>query len=140
MPDVMYVWIADLILVVHVLVAAFIVFGLVLVLVGKATGWGWVRNPGFRWLHLMAITVVVLQSWLGKVCPLTTWEMALRAKAGDASYDGSFIAHWLGEILFYQAPPGVFVVAYTLFGGLVVFAWMWVRPDPLRKGADRHPY
>lgn len=136
----MYLWIADLILVLHVLVAAFIVLGLVLILAGKVARWNWVRNPWFRWLHLVAIAVVVLQSWLGKICPLTTWEMALRARAGEASYDGAFIAHWLGEILFYQAPPWVFVVAYSLFGALVVVAWMWVRPGPLRKGADRHQH
>ena len=34
-------------------------------------------------------------AWIGMICPLTTWEMALRAKAGDATYSGSFIAHWL---------------------------------------------
>ena len=133
MPDVIYVWIADLILVVHVLVAAFIVLGLALILVGKVAGWSWVRNPRFRWVHLVAIAVVVLQSWLGEVCPLTTWEMALRTRGGDATYGGSFIAHWLGEILFYQAPPWLFVVAYTLFGGLVVLAWFWVRPGVGRK-------
>ena len=90
--------------------------------------WDWVRNRRFRIAHLIAIGVVVLQSWFGMICPLTIWEMSLRAKAGDATYAGSFIAYWLDAILYYQAPPWVFAVAYTTFGALVIISWFWVRP------------
>ena len=119
---------ADLILFVHVLFVAFVVFGLVLILIGKPLRWDWVRNRRFRIAHLIAIGIVVLQSWFGMICPLTTWEMALRERAGDATYAGSFIAHWLDAILYYQAPPWVFAVAYTAFGALVVLSWFWVPP------------
>ena len=61
------------------------------------------------------------------ICPLTTWEMALRAKAGNTTYSGSFIAHWLQTLLYYDAPAWVFVVCYTRFGLLVVGSWFWVR-------------
>lgn len=122
---------ADLILVLHTGIVLFIVVGLVLILAGGLRGWSWVRNPIFRLAHLAAIAVVVLQAWLGQVCPLTTWEMALRARAGDATYAGSFIAHWLQSFLYYEAPLWVFALAYTLFGVLVVMAWFWVRPRPI---------
>jgi hypothetical protein len=92
--------------------------------------WAWVRNPWFRAAHLLAIGIVVSQAWLGIVCPLTTWENALREKAGETVYSGSFVAHWLEALLYYQAPPWVFVVAYTVFGGLVLISWFWVRPRP----------
>jgi hypothetical protein len=72
--------------------------------------------------------VVVVQSWLGVICPLTTFEMALRTRAGEAGYPGSFIAHWVETILYYQAPPWVFMVCYTAFGALVIASWFWVRP------------
>lgn len=119
---------ADALLLLHVLIVLFIVLGLVLVFVGKALVWNWVRNPWFRLFHLFAIGMVVVQSWYGEVCPLTTWEMMLRARAGDATYTGSFIAHWLEVILYYRAPPWVFTLIYTIFGSLVVFSWYWVRP------------
>jgi hypothetical protein len=80
--------------------------------------------------HLIAIGVVVLQSWLGIICPLTTWEMALREKAGDAVYAGTFVSHWLETILYYSAPAWVFVLCYTVFGLLVLASWFWVRPHP----------
>ncbi|MCP4299138.1 MAG: DUF2784 domain-containing protein, partial [Gammaproteobacteria bacterium] len=67
-------------------------------------------------------------SWLGVICPLTTWEMVLRERAGAATYSGTFISHWLETILYYQAPAWVFTVCYTVFAAVVVASWFWVRP------------
>ncbi len=127
-PDARYLLAADLLLFTHVLFVVFVIAGLILVLAGWALKWSWVRNPWFRFAHLAAIGFVVVQSWLGQICPLTIWEMQLRAKAGDSTYTGSFIAHWLGELLYYQAPAWVFALAYTCFGLLVLATWFWVRP------------
>ncbi|MCU7795834.1 MAG: DUF2784 domain-containing protein [Candidatus Thiodiazotropha sp. (ex Semelilucina semeliformis)] len=120
------------ILVTHVLFVVFVVLGLILIFVGKFLSWQWVRNPWFRVSHLLGIGVVVLQSWFGVICPLTTWEMDLRSKAGETVYEGSFITHWLNELLYYQAPSWVFVVIYTVFGGLVLLSWFLVRPRAFR--------
>lgn len=125
-----YLAAADAILFTHVLFVAFVIFGLLLILAGRVFSWSWVRNPWFRLAHLVGIVVVTLQSWLGAICPLTTWEMALRLKAGDAVYAGSFITHWLEELLYYEAAAWVFVVCYTAFALLVVLSWFWVRPRP----------
>ena len=129
----LYLFAADALLFLHVLFVAFVVFGLVLILAGKIFDWSWVRNAWFRVAHLAAIGIVVLQSWFGIICPLTIWEMALRKRAGDAVYSGTFIGHWLESILYYQAPAWVFAVCYTVFGVLVVVSWFWVRPRPLRR-------
>ena len=125
-----YLFAADAILFTHVLFVAFVVLGLLAIWAGKLLSWSWVRNPWFRLVHLVAIGVVVLQSWLGAICPLTTWEMALRERAGDTAYSGTFISHWLETLLYYQAPEWAFIVCYTVFGALVVASWFWVRPRP----------
>lgn len=127
-PSTLYLISADAILLLHALFVAFVVGGLILVFAGRAAGWSWVRNPWFRVTHLAAVAVVVIQSWLSIICPLTTVEMTLRNRAGDASYTGSFIAHWLEAALYFQAPAWVFIVCYTAFGALVVASWIWVRP------------
>lgn len=119
---------ADSLLIFHTLLVAFVIFGLVAVFVGRFRNWRWVRNVWFRLTHLVVIGVVVLQSWLGVLCPLTEWEMALRESAGQPGYEGSFIQHWLQSILYYSAPEWVFILAYTLFGSLVVASWFLVRP------------
>lgn len=126
----LYLLAADAILFVHVGFVTFVILGLVLIICGKLFSWAWVRNPWFRYAHLVAIGFVVLQSWFSAICPLTIWEMALREKAGGATYAGSFIAHWLEKLLYYQAPPWVFVITYTSFGMLVVACWFWV---PVRR-------
>jgi len=124
----LYRVLADLLLTVHVAFVVFVVAGLVLILVGGVAGWRWVRHPGFRLAHLAAITVVAVQAWLGRICPLTTWEMALRERAGEVTYAGSFIQYWLQALLYYEAPPWVFTSVYTGFGLLVAASWILVRP------------
>jgi hypothetical protein len=126
----LYLLAADAILILHVLFVAFVVIGLILVLIGKKSGWSWVRNPWFRLAHIAAIGVVTIQSWLGVICPLTSLENILRSYAGDTTYSGSFISHYLEIVLYYRAPVWVFVIGYTIFGIIVAASWIWVRPRP----------
>jgi hypothetical protein len=139
--EALYLLAADAILILHVSFVAFVVLGLAAIYLGYWLSWPWVRNFWFRLWHLLAIAFVVLQSWLGAICPLTRWEQQLRAVAGAETYDGAFIAYWLHTLLYWEAPAWVFVVLYTAFGGLVVASWFVVRPRrgalpgrPLRKG------
>jgi hypothetical protein len=69
---------------------------------------------------LGAIGTVAAESWLGTTCPLTTLEICLRSKAGEAFYTVSFIEHWLQRLIFYDAPPWAFVLGYSFFGLLVL--------------------
>lgn len=130
MNELAYRFAADCVLIVHVLFVAFVVVGLLLILAGGWLRWRWVRHPWMRLAHLLAIGIVVLQSWAGMICPLTTWEMALRERAGGATYSGGFIAHWMEKLLYYDAPARVFTAAYTVFALLVVASWLLVRPRP----------
>ncbi len=122
-----YPFLADLVLALHACIVAFVVGGLVLIVAGNLRGWGWVNAPWFRLLHALAIAVVVGQAWMGVACPLTTFEMWLRARAGMATYSDSFIGHWLQRLLFFDAPGWVFTLAYTLFALLVAGVW-WRFP------------
>ena len=130
-----YILTADLLLIVHVLFVAFVVFGLVVIYIGAWLSWPWVRNFWFRILHLMGIGVVVLQSWAGVICPLTIWEMELRKLAGQSYYEGSFIQHWLHALLYYEAPAWVFMLVYTVFGILVAASWFVI--PPIRKQSQK---
>lgn len=119
---------ADVVLLLHALFVAFVVIGLLLIFAGKVRAWSWIRNPWFRLTHLVAIALVVVQAWLGVICPLTTIEMALRSRAGDTVYSGSFISYWLEKLLYYQVPAWVFVVCYMAFAAVVIASWFWIRP------------
>jgi hypothetical protein len=132
-----YRTLADIVLMVHVGFVGFVIVGLVAILIGGAWGWNWIRNPWFRALHLGGIGLVVIQAWFGVVCPLTTLEMYLRERAGDSTYQGTFIAHWLQKVLYYEAPAWVFVVCYTVFGLGVVASWVKFRPRGFRRQAAK---
>ena len=123
---------ADLILALHVGILAFVVVGQLLFVMGGILGWAWVREWSIRLAHLALIAFVIVQSWLGAVCPLTVWEQALRLQAGQAGYAESFIEHWLSSLIFFNAPAWVFVLAYTLFGALVLLTMWWLPPGRLR--------
>lgn len=128
-----YRLLADLVVVVHCGYVAFVVLGLILILVGGFCRWSWVRNVWFRTIHLLMIGTVVVQAWLGVVCPLTTLENRLRVKGSQEPYVGSFIGYWAHELLFFDATPQVFTIAYSLFGLLVLASLIVVRPR--RRGA-----
>jgi len=121
-------FLADSILIMHAIFIVFVMLGFVLVLLGMFRRWGWIRNFWFRFIHLLAIGFVVAESWIGGICPLTEWESHLRVAAGGVGYSESFIQHWLHKIVFYDLPPWVFTVAYTVFGVLVLIAWIRVPP------------
>lgn len=124
---------ADLVLVLHLLVVVFVVGGAVVIVVGHASRWRWrwVNTYRLRITHLLAIAIVVAESWLGLTCPLTTLENMLRARAGQPGIGPGFIEHWIQRILFFDLPAWVFIVAYSVFGGAAV--WAWFRYPPTRR-------
>jgi hypothetical protein len=131
-----YQALADAVLLLHFAVVLFVVGGLASIVVGNRVGWRWVNAWGFRAAHLGAIAVVVAEAWLGATCPLTTLEVWLRSRAGEAAYSAGFIEHWLGRLLFYEAPAWVFVLGYSGFAVLVAAAWWAYPPRSRRPGAD----
>jgi polyferredoxin len=131
--NVPYQLLADVALTLHFAVVAFVVGGLVLVIIGNLRNWRWVNALWFRLAHLGAIAVVVAEAWLGVICPLTNLEMWLRAKARATTYSGSFIEHWLQRALYYEAPSWVFALGYSLFGLLVLATWWYFPPTSKRR-------
>jgi len=116
---------ADAILLLHFGFVSFVVGGFALILAGAARGWGWVRNPAFRYLHLAAIAFVALEALVGMACPLTVWEDALRR----ASPEGvGFVGRWIGRLLYYDFPAWVFTTVYVAFALAVAATLKWIPP------------
>jgi hypothetical protein len=124
---------ADAVLFFHALFVAFVVLMLPCIAAGGLLGWRWVRTYWLRVTHLAAIGVVTLQAWAGVICPLTTLEMWLAQRGQRATYSGSFIQHWLQQILYWDLPAWVFIAAYSGFALLVIAAWYCVPPAPTSK-------
>jgi hypothetical protein len=115
---------ADALLVVHFLIAGFIVGGLILVWIGALAGWAWVRNRWFRYLHLAAIVFVAAEALFGYACPLTIWEDLLRGSARPES----FVGRWVYRLLYFNAPEWVFTAAYCAWAAASLATLRFVPP------------
>jgi len=125
---------ADAILVVHAAFVLFVVGALPATWIGIALDRPFAFNPWFRGAHLAAIGFVVAETLLGYMCPLTSWEYALR---GERSGEG-FIERWIHAWLFWRAPAWVFTTAYVSFGALVAATW-WRWPPRGKQNRGQTP-
>ena len=123
-------WLADVVLALHVAFVAFVVAGQALILIGWWAGWRWTRNRVLRITHLCAIGIVVLEAWCGIACPLTVWENWLRLPG--AGYEMSFVGYWMQRLLYYDAPSWVFLTAYSAFGVIVALTFAFYPPQRRR--------
>jgi hypothetical protein len=126
---------ADIVVVIHFSYVAFVILGQLAIIYGLLCRRSWARNFYFRWLHLAAIALIVLQAWLGLSCPLTDLENYLRERGGESGYPGDFIGYWAHQFLFYELPTRVFVMSYSVFGGLVLVTFLLAPPRHTPKQA-----
>lgn len=113
-----YIFLADIVLIIHFLYVLFVVIGLFLIWVGIYMRWKWVKNFWFRIIHLASMVFVVIISIFGIPCPLTILERNLRLFGGKDFYVQSFVQHWVHKVLFYSAPDEVFTAIYIVFAML----------------------
>ena len=85
-----YHYLADAVVVVHLLFVVFIMLGGLLSL-------RWIR---WMWVHLPVAAWGVIVEWAGWICPLTPLENWLRERAGSSGYSGGFVEHYLLPILY----------------------------------------
>lgn len=123
---------ANLVLFLHFLYILFVVGGFVLIIIGGILRWRWIRNRYFRFIHLISMVFVVLESWFGIECPLTTLENYFRKKASIEEYEKDFIAYWLSKLVYFDAPPEFFIVIYTVFTVLIIIV-MFIIPPKWQK-------
>lgn len=103
----MYNILADVIVAVHFLFIAFVVFGGLLV----------IRWPRIAFVHIPAIiwgTVVEFSGW---ICPLTPLENHFRNLAGNSSYSGDFIVRYLIPVIY---PQNLTVDIQYILGAMVI--------------------
>jgi uncharacterized membrane protein YhhN len=86
-------FLADLVLVAHFAFVLFVVLGGLLVL----------RWPRLAYVHVPVAIYGALIELVGWICPLTPLENSLRAQAGEAGYQGSFVEHYILPVLYPSA-------------------------------------
>lgn len=119
-----YSLLADTLLVLHAAFVLFVVAGGLLVL----------RWPRVAWLHLPAVLWGAAIEFAGFICPLTPLEQAWRQAAGDRTYEGGFIEHYLTAALY---PSGLTRPAQIALGLLVLAVNGWVYRALWRRARFR---
>jgi hypothetical protein len=102
-----YLALADAVLVLHLAYILFVVLGGLLVL--------WRR--GLAWLHLPAVAWGVLIEFAGWICPLTPLEQRLLTLGGEKAWNGDFIGHYILQLIY---PEGLTRGLQWLLGALVL--------------------
>jgi len=110
---------------VHLGFVAFVVLGLVVVVIGAVLRWEWVRNGWFRVVHLAAIGFVAARCWVSFPCPLTVLEGWLR---GSAAQGGGSAVHLAHVGVFRGAPAGPFAAGVTVFFAVTLIAFAVYGP------------
>jgi hypothetical protein len=110
----LYRVLADITVLVHSLWVGFIIFGAL---------WGRL-NRVVRIVHLSGLGLAVLLNLIGIYCPLTYLEVWLRRRHSPAmGYPGSFVAHYLEELIYVQVSlRGMLVLTLLL---LAITLWVY---------------
>ena len=123
---------ANVVLGLHALVVLFNVGGLMMIAIGGSLGWAWVRRRRFRVAHIVLMAFVTAEAIFGVTCPLTLLEDWLRGVANEQS----FVLRWVAALIYWHAPPWVFVLLYVGFLSVVVVAWfVWPPAAKLKQTA-----
>lgn len=115
-----YRFLADSVLVLHLLFIGFVIFGGLI-----ALRFAWVAA-----IHIPAACWGIFVELTGKVCPLTTLEVGLRRAAGDAGYSDSFIEHYLLPIIY---PAGLtrniqfWLAGFVILANAAIYGWFIFR-------------
>ncbi|MDR3607877.1 MAG: DUF2784 domain-containing protein [Oligoflexia bacterium] len=121
--------IANIVLLAHFLWVLAVLLPVFLIPFGFRRRWRWPRDRALRAVHLAMIGIVIVESLLGVVCPLTLWEDLLRRRAGNSPYGRSFVEHWVGRVLYYDFPSWVFVAVYLFLGFIILILYRQYPPD-----------
>ncbi|HEU4779679.1 MAG TPA: DUF2784 domain-containing protein [Steroidobacteraceae bacterium] len=111
---------ADAVMALHFAFIAFALLGSFLVL----------RWPRILWLHLPALAWGAYIEISGNICPLTPLENHFRELAGEGSFYGGFVTHYLGPIIYPQnltRNTQYLALAVLLTVNLCGYALVWHR-------------
>ena len=116
----LYSLLADLVVALHFVFVAFVLFGGFLVR----------RWPLASWLHLPSVLWAVLIEVVSLESPLTPVEKWLRAEAGQPGYEGGFVERYLLPVLGVDQPTNE---GKLLLGVVIVLVNVAVYATVLRR-------
>jgi hypothetical protein len=123
---------ADAVLLLHLGIILFNVFGLIAIPLGAWRDWHFVRIFWWRALHLAILAAVALQAALQRVCFLTVWQFDLMQPAVGPTAPAPLIAGWIDQLIYWPLPLWFFAVVYVAVCLFALLLW-WLVPPHLSQ-------
>lgn len=112
----LYRVVADIVVLAHFLWIVFLIFG---------AFWG-VRNRAVKLFHVAGLAFALTLNVFGWYCPLTYIEVWARVRQDpSAAYTGSFIVHYVEELIYVNLPTSSLLLLTLLLCGFN--AWYYIR-------------
>jgi len=127
-----YKILADLIVVAHLAWILFMLWGCILTVRGFFHTAFFERRL-FRTVHFCGIVYVALLAMLGKYCPLTVAENALRRTYDPGlTYPGSFMVHYIEKIVYPNVPQFILLIPTVAIAVFTVVMFIIRPPRKIR--------
>lgn len=120
----LYLALAQAVLLVHLAFILFVLFGGLLAL----------KWPRLIWWHLPAVIWGALTEFFSLPCPLTPLEKYFLQRGGESAYQGDFIAHYLFALIY---PTGLTPKVQFLLGVVVVVLNLLIYGLLIKRNRDK---
>ena len=116
---------SEIVLLLHFFIFLFIVFSFFFIPFGYYKNWEWVKNKNYRLIHLFLMGIVLIETILGFMCPLTILENFLRS---DIKVNNKF-TEIIHQIMYWNFSNYQFIILYLLSFLYLIFLWFFFKPD-----------
>ena len=120
---------SEIVLLLHFFIFLFIVFSFFFIPFGYYKNWEWVKNKNYRLIHLFLMGIVLIETILGFMCPLTILENFLRS---DIKVNNKF-TEIIHQIMYWNFSNYQFIILYLLSFLYLIFLWFFFKPNFEKK-------
>ena len=115
----------EIVLFFHFFIFLFITFSFFLIPFGYFQKWEWVKNKYYRLIHLVLMGIILIETILGFMCPLTILENFLR---NNIEVDNN-LTQIIHQIMYWNLPNYQFIILYILSFSYLIFLWFFFKPN-----------
>ena len=115
----------EIVLFFHFFIFLFITVSFFLIPFGYFQKWEWVKNKYYRLTHLVLMGIILIETILGFMCPLTILENFLR---NNIEVDNN-LTQIIHQIMYWNLPNYQFIILYILSFSYLIFLWFFFKPN-----------
>ena len=116
---------SEIVLLFHFTIFLFMISSFFFIPFGYYKNWKWVKNKNYRLTHLFLMGIILIETILGFMCPLTILENFLR----NGTKVNNKFTEIIHLIMYWDLPSYQFIILYLLSLLYLIFLWCFFKPD-----------